>query len=244
MANREKGKLSIRDVLKERDETLYSKTVTLWNGAHELQERQKSKEGHQQGTLHCLEVEKNLGKLILDEDKRNRFTSLELFLLSAAACYHDAAKSGEFKEGHGRVVAEDILLHPEKYSVDEGEARVLHDIIGSHDDDEIFDDTPETYPIRSEDIQVRLLSALFRLADVLHTDYSRTPRISVGDARAVDEKTRFRMYWSGSEFRGLVQIHSQPIPASIGKSPACISDVFPTPEFPISREIFDPTTLL
>ena len=213
MANREKGKLSIRDVLKERDETLYSKMVTLWAGAHELQERQQSKEGHKQGYLHCIEVEGNLGKLILDEDKRNRFTSLELFLLSAAACYHDAGKSGEFKEGHGRVVAEDILLHPEKYGVDEGEGRVLHDIIGSHDDDEIFDNTPETYPIGSEDVQVGLLSALFRLADVLHTDYSRTPRIIVGDdARAVDEKTRFRKLIRGWGFEDDFKIKLTAIP--------------------------------
>jgi HEAT repeat protein len=201
MANREKGKLSIRDVLKERDETLYSKTMTLWAEARELQERQKSKEEHQQGTLHCLEVEKNLGKLISDEDKRNRFTPLELFLLSATACYHDAGKSGEFKEGHGKVVAEDILLYPEKYGVDEGVGSVLYYIIGSHDDDEIFDKAHETDSIGSEDVQVKLLSALFRLADVLHTDYSRTPRIIVGDdVRAVDNKTRFRKLVRGWGF--------------------------------------------
>jgi len=217
MVTREKGKLSIRDVLKERAETLYNKTMTLWAEACELQERQESKEGHQQGSLHCIAVEDNLGKIISDEDKRNRFTPLELFLLSVAACYHDAGKSGEFKEEHGRVVAEDILIHPEKYGVDEGVGSVLYYIIGSHDDDEIFDDTPETYQIGSEDVQVRPLSVLFRLADVLHTDYSRTPRIIVSDGvRAVDEKTRFRKLIRGWGFEDDFKIKLTAIPKNPG----------------------------
>jgi hypothetical protein len=203
MTNREKGKLSIRAVLKERDETLYSKTMILWDEARELQERQKSKEEHQQGSLHCLAVEDNLGKIISDENKRNRFTPLELFLLSAAACYHDAAKSADFDEKHALVVANDIFADPEKYNVTDPEGKILSYIIGSHDDDGVFDDTPEIYPIGSEDVHVRILSALFRLADVLHTDHSRIPHIRVaGDGSTEDAKTRFRKLIKGWGFEG------------------------------------------
>ena len=56
MENRKKGNLSIKDVLKEHGEVLYGRLLGLWDGAHELQERQQSKEHHQQGSLHCTTV--------------------------------------------------------------------------------------------------------------------------------------------------------------------------------------------
>ena len=202
MENRKKGNLSIKDILKEHDEVLYGRLLGLWDGAHELQERQQSKEHHQQGSLHCSTVEKNIGLIIPDEEKYNHYSSIELFLLSVAACYHDAGKSDDFKENHASVVMEDIYFHPEKYNVSDPEGKVLSFIIGSHDLDEVFDETPETYTIANEDIRVRILSALFRLADVLHTDYSRIPRINVGDMKEDDDKTRFRRLVKGWGFEG------------------------------------------
>ena len=202
MENRKKGILSIRDVLKERGELFYGRLLGLWGGAHGLQERQQSKEHHQQGSLHCLTVEKNLGQIISDEEKKNHYTSTELFLLSVAACYHDAGKSDDFKDNHASVVMKDIFFHPGKYNLSDPEGKVLSFIIGSHDLDEIFDDTPETYTIANEDIRVRILSALFRLADVLHTDYSRIPHIIVGDMKEDDDKTRFRRLVKGWGFEG------------------------------------------
>ncbi len=94
MSGREKGKISIRTALHQRDETLYHRLETIWIAiAREIQERQFSREEHQQGPLHCGMVEDNLGKLILDDQKYNFFTPLELFLLSTEACYHDIGKS-------------------------------------------------------------------------------------------------------------------------------------------------------
>ncbi len=202
MSAREKGKNPIRNVLKERDEELHHTIETLWSKARELHERQKSKEHHQQGYLHCKAVEDNLGKIIADKDKYAFFTPLELYLLSAAACYHDAGKSDDFNEGHASVAMMDIYSHPEKYNLSDPEGKVLSNIIGSHDIDEVFNQTPETYPIGSEDVRVKILSALFRLADVLHTDNSRIPHIIVGDAKKEDEKTRFRKLIQGWSFNG------------------------------------------
>lgn len=206
MSGREKGKIPIRSVLKERDEGLYHNIETLWNKAHDLHERQKSKEHHQQGYLHCKAVEGNLGKIIADAEKYNFFTPLELYLLSAAACYHDAGKSDDFNEGHASVAMMDIYSHPEKYNLSDPEGKVLSNIIGSHDIDEVFNQTPETYPIGSEDVRVKILSALFRLADVLHTDNSRIPHIIVGDTKKEDEKTRFRKLIQGWNFNDELQI--------------------------------------
>ncbi len=98
MSGREKGKLAIRDVLKKRDIDLYPRLEAIWVIAQPLQENQRSKEGHQQGPLHCGKVEDNLNKFIPDDRKRKFFTPPELFLFSAAACYHDIGKSGDYKE--------------------------------------------------------------------------------------------------------------------------------------------------
>jgi hypothetical protein len=133
----EKGKIPIRKILEKRDIGLYHRIETLWMEANEVQERQRSNEHHQQGHLHCEAVENNLGKIIPDDEKF-RFSPLELFLLSAAACYHDAGKSDDFDEGHALVGMRDIYSHPEKYHLSDPEGKVLSYIIGSHDIDEVL----------------------------------------------------------------------------------------------------------
>ncbi|MCK5318753.1 MAG: hypothetical protein KAJ55_12625, partial [Anaerolineales bacterium] len=196
MSGRKKGKITIRKALENRDTTLFHNIETIWDKARELQERQRSNEGHQQGSLHCETVEGNLGKLISDEEKEE-FSPLELFLLSAAACYHDAGKSDDFDERHALVAMKDIFKNPEKYHLTDPQAKVLSFIVGAHDEDDVFDVVPEISPIGNEDVQVRILSALFRLADVLDTDNSRIPQIKVGEAKEDDEKTRFRRHVQG-----------------------------------------------
>jgi len=99
MSGREKGKISIRTALQQGDAALYHRLENIWVAiAREIQERQQSKEGYQQGPLHCGMVEDNLGKLIPDDQKSNFFTPLELFLFSAAACYHDIGKCIDSKK--------------------------------------------------------------------------------------------------------------------------------------------------
>ena len=212
MIGREKGKIPIKKILENRDKGLYHRIETLWKDAFELQERQRSKEQHQQGYLHCEAVENNIEKIISDDAKYNHFSPLELFLLSAAACYHDAGKSDDFDEGHATVAMRDIYSHPEKYHLSDPEGKVLSNIIGSHDIDEVFSETPETCPIGGEDVRIKLLSAIFRLADILHTDSSRIPHIIVGDAKKEDDKTRFRKLIQGWSFNNESQIELRTAP--------------------------------
>jgi len=55
--------------LQQRDATLYHRLETIWTAiAREIQERQLSKEGHQQGPFMRM-VEDHLGKLIPDDQK-------------------------------------------------------------------------------------------------------------------------------------------------------------------------------
>jgi hypothetical protein len=58
MIGREKGKTSIITALQQKDATLYHRLETIWSAiAREIQERQLSREGHQQGPLHCRMVD-------------------------------------------------------------------------------------------------------------------------------------------------------------------------------------------
>jgi hypothetical protein len=58
MSGCEKGKISIRTALQQRDAALYHRLETIWIAiAREIQERRQSKEGYQQGPLHCGMVE-------------------------------------------------------------------------------------------------------------------------------------------------------------------------------------------
>ncbi|HEX7575662.1 MAG TPA: ATP-binding protein [Candidatus Methanoperedens sp.] len=213
MSVRDKGKISIRTALQQRDATLYHRLETIWIAiAREIQERQQSKEGHQQGPLHCGMVEDNLGKLIPDDQKSNFFTPLELFLFSSAACYHDIGKSIVSKKRHGEIAMDEMLDRAKKYGLTDPEGLVLSYIVGAHDSEEVFNDVPEIYHVANEDVRVRLLSSLLRLADILHSDNSRIPHTQVGDAKKEDEKTRFRKLIPGWGFDKNSQIELTAVP--------------------------------
>jgi hypothetical protein len=213
MSSREKGKISIRTALQQRDATLYHRLETIWIAiAREIQERQLSKEGHQQGPLHCGMVEDNLGKLIPDDQKSNFFTPLELFLFSSAACYHDIGKSIVSKKRHGEIAMDEMLDRAKNYGLTDPEGLVLSYIVGAHDSEEVFNDVPEIYHVANEDVRVRLMSSLHRLADILHSDNSRIPHNHKGDAKKEDDKTRFRKLIPGWGFDKNSQIELTAVP--------------------------------
>ncbi|NJD53561.1 MAG: HEAT repeat domain-containing protein [Candidatus Methanoperedens sp.] len=213
MSGCEKGKISIRTALQKGDEELYHRLENIWVAiAREIQERQQSKEGHQQGPLHCGMVEDNLGKLIPDDQKSNFFTPLELFLFSSAACYHDIGKSIVSKKKHGEIAMDEMLDRAKNYGLTDPEGLVLSYIVGAHDSEEVFNEVPEIYHVANEDVRVRLLSSLLRLADILHSDNSRIPHTQVGDAKKEDEKTRFRKLIPGWGFDKNSQIELTAVP--------------------------------
>ena len=213
MSGRKKGKITIRKALEQSDEALYKRLETIWVAiAREIQERQQSKEGHQQGPLHCEMVEDNLGKLIPDDKKSNFFTPLELFIFSAAACYHDIGKSIESKKRHGEIAMDEMLDRPENYGLTGPEGLVLNYIVGAHDSEEVFNDVPEIYHVANEDVRVKLLSSLLRLADILHSDNSRIPHSQIGYGKKEGEKTRFRELIPGWGFDKNSQIELTAVP--------------------------------
>jgi hypothetical protein len=138
-----------------------------------------------QGVGHCLSVECNLGELISEKkEKLGNIHPIPILILSSAAALHDIAKSrfltrkGTKKpQNHGRVGAETILdkrVSPLFFRGDNGLAKAVSYVMSPHDDGLIDKDIPEEVPLRRPPrIKIKCLAALFRLADMLDTDYSR-----------------------------------------------------------------------
>lgn len=155
---------------------------SLWENAK--REIHNSQVGStEQGTRHCLAVENNIATLLAEKTKN--FNKTSLFVVSASAALHNIAKSRFNKEktkNHGRSGAKIILNHKFRtlfFSGDGGMAEVVSYIISAHDDGLIDKDIPNhEYPLGSPPgLKLRCLAALFRLADMLDTDYTRASYI-------------------------------------------------------------------
>jgi HEAT repeat protein len=194
---RQKGKESIREAVRQLDEKLWHQLEEVWRKAEEgIQEAQRSPDGHQQGTAHCLAVEENLSALIPDEWKGDRLTATDLFVLSAAAALHDAGKAGDTLDDHGHVAMREVRARAQDFGLDEGQAEVVGWIVQAHNDGNLEALPPTPRFLGTAEVDMRTLAALFKLADMLHTEYMRVSRqvVDFGGARGEDNpKTLFRL---------------------------------------------------
>lgn len=177
------GSRLIRQRIKKANPDLAHQLDNLWMSAikkiHEFQEG-KTEQGH----LHCLRVENNIGLLL--QDKITKFKDLDLFALSAAAALHDIGRikmarvEGEKNLDHG-LLADEVLRSEGiwmEFLWDWRKIQAIAHVISVHDNGKIEDlqetdfviDTPPGLLLRS-------LAAIFRLADMLDTTYERTPLI-------------------------------------------------------------------
>ena len=167
-----KAKLEIRELIKG---DLKTKIDGVWLiGRKGYQSFQKSNDSSNQGTVHCETVERNLGWLIPDEEKQ-KIGQLGLFVLSAAACLHDVGKipsEHTMHENHGRESMRIIVDNPKDFGLDEGEAWAVGWVVSAHDDGKL-DEVREKVLIGGEDVPVREFAAIFKLADMLDTNYER-----------------------------------------------------------------------
>jgi len=172
-----KGEKDLRQFIKGK---LRTQIYEVWRKAESYHECQKG--DNIQGRLHCETVGKNLSRLISDEKKKKDMKPVELFILSAAACLHDIGKvvpdgAGGWKRDHGKRAMEILLEEYDKLGLDKGQAAAVGYIVGVHNDGRM-DDLPVTpYVIGSEEINIIKLAAVFRLADMLDTNYQRAPEI-------------------------------------------------------------------
>jgi len=169
-----KAKLEIRELIKG---DLKTKIERVWQiGEKEYHPFQESKDSSHQGTVHCETVERNLGWLIPDEEK-HEIGQFGLFVLSAAACLHDVGKvplEYVMHDDHGRESMRRIVDNPKDFGLDDGEALAVGWVVSAHNDGKL-NKLPEKVSISGEDVPVREFAAIFKLADMLDTNYERVP---------------------------------------------------------------------
>ena len=175
------GSKLLRHNIEKENPSLANELEALWISAlkkiHEFQEGKTI-----QGTLHCLIVENNIGLLL--QDKISKFKDIDIFVLSASAALHDIGKirrqDNDKTEDHG-LDGKKILLSPEVWPVffhDYRKAEAVANIIGVHDNGNFQELPEEEFVIDSPPgVLLRSLTAIFRLADMLDTTYTRTPYI-------------------------------------------------------------------
>jgi len=176
-----RGNKLLRKTIKKKNALLATELEIVWNAAqtkiHHFQEGKTS-----QGTLHCLSVENNVGLLL--QDKLDKFKDIDLFILSAAAALHDIGKikvqQPKMRLDHGQW-GKELLLKREissEFFLDDRKAIAVAEIIGVHYNGRIMDLPEEPFVIRwPPGLLLRSLAAIFRLADMLDTDYRRCPYV-------------------------------------------------------------------
>jgi HEAT repeat protein len=172
-----KGEKDLRQFIKGK---LRTQIDEIWRRAESYHECQKG--DNIQGRVHCESVETNLSRLISDEKKKKDMTPMELFILSAAACLHDISKvvpdgTGGWKRDHGKRAMDIILEEYDKLGLDKGQAVAVAFIVGVHNDGRMDELPVKPYVIGSEEIDIIKLAAIFRLVDMLDTNYQRAPEI-------------------------------------------------------------------
>ncbi len=172
-----KGKITLRQVIKD---DLLIQINEIWRKGESYQDVQMG--DNIQGKLHCNAVETNLSKLIPDTKKENELTQMELFVLSAAACLHDIGKvvnddSKGWKSDHGKRSMEIILEEYDKLGLDRGQAIAVGYVVSVHSDGKLEELPRKPIVVGSNEIEVIKLATIFRLADMLDTNYQRAPEI-------------------------------------------------------------------
>ncbi len=99
------------------------------------------------------------------------------------------------------------------FGLDVGQAEVIAWIIGPHSSGNLEELPEKPVPLGTAEVDVRRLAALFKLADLLHTDYRRVSQQVVefgGKLAEENPKTRFRLCMRGWRFddRGRLELYA------------------------------------
>lgn len=157
-----------------KDPTLRHELEALWQKAMPLQDFQTGMTD--QSHSHCLRVESNIWSLI--HKCIHKFKDIDLFVLSASAALHDLAKikKDETKD-HGEEASKWLLQKTrwKTFVNEKAKAEAIANIISVHSNGRIEDLQEEFVIGNPPGILLRSLAAIFRLADMLDSDYRRCP---------------------------------------------------------------------
>jgi len=162
-------------------ETLRTQLDCLWKlSERELHPFQKGTTD--QGFHHCLRVESHIWSLILSDI--HKFSSWDLFILSASAALHDIGKiqgrDAPKKVDHGELAKKRILQSDiwKRCFRDQKEAEAVAYVVSVHSNGKIELLPEKEFSLGDPPgILLRSLAAIFRLADMLDSDYRRCPYI-------------------------------------------------------------------
>jgi glucose-1-phosphate thymidylyltransferase len=165
---------------------LAKRADVLWDSrANKIHNKQNSRKPTEEGRSHCELVEKNIWKFIKESGRCDDFNYYEFFILSCSACCHDFDKgllmSNYEDKDHGRGSSEFVYKNYEILGLTRPEAIAIEKIIEIHDlkgneyEDSLCD-LEVSFSIGPNKIRLRLLAALLKVGDVLHTDYSRSTK--------------------------------------------------------------------
>jgi hypothetical protein len=149
------------------------------------------------------------------EWKGDRLTATDLFVLSAAAALHDMGKVGDTLDDHGHVAMREVRARAQDFGLDQGQAEVVGWIVQAHNDGNLEALPPTPRFLGTVEVDVRTMAALFKLADMLHTEYTRvSPQVvDFAGARGEDNpKTLFRLRVRGWGYDPQGRILLQAVP--------------------------------
>ena len=188
----------LRQHVYRKDKSLGSKLNTIWEeAARGIHDKIQSSGPSAGGAVHSEAVEGNIWRL--NRELRLSLTPVELFVLSAAAALHDAAKVPQFVEegqDHGRLSERLIRQHPDVFRVSKHEAAIVGLVVGPHNDgnlDALWN--REGVLGHHGGIGLLKLASLFRLCDMLDIAERVSHQIPVPSGE--EAKTLFRDCVSG-----------------------------------------------
>jgi tetratricopeptide (TPR) repeat protein len=188
---------SLRDFLMQQEPYLAEAANETWKAAEDIHARQTEKLANVNGLRHVEKVETNIWRLLNETTdrslKRNleRFSNVDLSLLSCAACCHDLDKGLDDKllaENfiHGGGSADFVCKQWESLKIlSQAAAIAIATIVSIHDCKADFDSKVQElktdWPVEDKSVNLQILATLLKVADTLHSDESRISRVPVPD---------------------------------------------------------------
>lgn len=160
----------LRQHVLKKDKSLGSKLTIIWEeaglGVHDKIQTRGPSAG---GRAHSDAVEANVWRL--NHELGLSLSPVELFVLSASAALHDAARVPDFAEegqDHGRLSERLIRLHPDIFKLDRHQAAIIGAVVGPHNDGRLDTLHAKNWVLgHYGQIEVVKLAALFRFCDML-----------------------------------------------------------------------------
>lgn len=193
---RKKGEKAIREILKQRNPSLYTKLNEIWPEVQkDIYDQEVSKARSIDGFLHCIKVEENLN-LLINDDVKAQMTDEQLFMLFAAACLRCHAANCLKKPDNGKLLKQEVYKKARDYNFSESLAHIISRITGFQTREDI-EKLPSSITLETgiEVENIPLLAAILKLATVLPKIDLTVPQ-ETAELETSEENEEFKLrFW-------------------------------------------------